>query len=54
VIPVADPDSGKHRDHEPSEDDSGFRKTVLSAIVQAIVREALDAMLRMAGRGGPL
>lgn len=44
----------RHDDREPSEDDSGFRKTVVSAVIQAVVREALDAILRMAGRGGPL
>ena len=42
------------KDHEPSENDSGYRKTVVSAVIQAIVREVLDAILRMGGKGGPL
>jgi hypothetical protein len=41
---------------EPPPDDggSGLRRVVLSAAVQAVIRELLDALIRVVGRSGPL
>ena len=52
---MPDGESEKHNDHStaPEDEGSGLRRTVLSALIQAAVREAIDLIIRTFGRGGP-
>ncbi len=49
------PPSNRRSDQEvrPDEDKKALARVVISAIVQGFLREVLDAIIRMIGRGGP-
>jgi|HubBroStandDraft_1064217.scaffolds.fasta_scaffold4952294_1 hypothetical protein len=34
-------------------DNADWKRTVISAVIQGVVREVIDAVLRIVGRGGP-
>jgi len=55
VVSVSDREAEKHTDHGggPEDEGSGLRRTVVSALIQAAAREALDLIIRVIGRGGP-
>jgi len=45
--------SARHRHHPPPDNDRELRRVLLAGVVQNLIREVLEIILREIWRGGP-
>ena len=49
---MATPKKGRHAPEQLERDQDAVKRAILSAVAQAIIREILDVLVRLIGRGG--
>jgi hypothetical protein len=47
------PKKGRHAPEQLDRDQDEVKRAILGAVAQAIIRELLEALVRVIGRGGP-